>query len=190
MDRRVWAASFSLDLWQFTAVFWCVSLQIVINQRYIIQVLLVKQHWHTWNLEIWVKGRFLDWKSAHSRPGERPQKMKIDPKHWKRGNSGLWIDILRTVLAQQILHSLKLAWPLKIGRAPKGKDHLPTIRFQGRTVSFRQGKSDGFFNVFTFCCLGQRFPLKSTTECTERTLWSSFRVIIKEGGNLSICLYM
>ena len=31
--------------------------------------------------------------------------------------------------------------PLKIGRAPKGKDRLPTIHFQGRTVSFREANS-------------------------------------------------
>ena len=28
---------------------------------------------------------------------------------------------------------------LKIGRAPIGKDRVPTIHFQGRTVSFREG---------------------------------------------------
>ncbi len=40
--------------------------------------------------------------------------------------------------------SLKLtaSLPLKIGlNAPKGKDHLPTIHFQGRSVSFREGGS-------------------------------------------------
>ncbi len=31
--------------------------------------------------------------------------------------------------------------PLKIGRAPKGKACLPTIIFEGRAVSFREGKS-------------------------------------------------
>ena len=30
--------------------------------------------------------------------------------------------------------------PLKIGRAPKGNDRIPTINFQGRFVSFRDGK--------------------------------------------------
>ena len=41
------------------------------------------------------------------------------------------------------LPSLKLtaSLPLKIGpNAPKGKDRLPTIHFQGRTVSFREGR--------------------------------------------------
>ena len=30
---------------------------------------------------------------------------------------------------------------LKIGRAPKGNDRIPTIHFQGRAVSFKEGKS-------------------------------------------------
>ena len=29
---------------------------------------------------------------------------------------------------------------LKIGRAPKGNHHIPTIHFQVRFVSFREGK--------------------------------------------------
>ena len=39
------------------------------------------------------------------------------------------------------LPSLKLTFsPLKIGIPNKGKDRIPTINFQGRTVSFREGK--------------------------------------------------
>ena len=43
---------------------------------------------------------------------------------------GRWLVI--TLIFQ--VHSLKLtaSLPLKIGRAPKGKDHLPTIHFQGQ----------------------------------------------------------
>ena len=37
---------------------------------------------------------------------------------------------------EDMLTSLKLTCPLKIGRNPKGKDCLPTIHFQGRAVSF------------------------------------------------------
>ena len=39
------------------------------------------------------------------------------------------------------IHSLKLTFShLKIGRAPKGNDRIPTIHFQVRAVSFREGK--------------------------------------------------
>ena len=34
---------------------------------------------------------------------------------------------------------LTASLPPNIGRKPKGKKHLPTIDFQGRTVSFREG---------------------------------------------------
>ena len=37
------------------------------------------------------------------------------------------------------IHSLKLTETVpEIGRAPKGKDCIPTIHFQVRTVSFRE----------------------------------------------------
>ena len=40
-----------------------------------------------------------------------------------------------------VIHSLKLtaSLPLKIGRNPKGNSSEPTIHFQVRTVSFREG---------------------------------------------------
>ena len=41
--------------------------------------------------------------------------------------------------------------PLKIGRAPKGNDHLPTMHFQGLAVSFREGKSLSLRNIKAFC---------------------------------------
>ena len=37
------------------------------------------------------------------------------------------------------LHSLKLTYPLKIGRAPKGNNRILTIHFQVIDVSFREG---------------------------------------------------
>ena len=42
-----------------------------------------------------------------------------------------------------VLSSLKLTAkaPTLVGRAPKGKDRIPTIHFLGRTVSFREGNS-------------------------------------------------
>ena len=44
---------------------------------------------------------------------------------------------------------------LKIGRTPKGNDRIPTIHFQGRTVSFREGRLElihppGFLNCNPF----------------------------------------
>ena len=44
------------------------------------------------------------------------------------------------------LHSLKLtaSLPLKIGWAPKGNDRIPTIHFQVRTASFREGNTTVF----------------------------------------------
>ena len=41
----------------------------------------------------------------------------------------------------KMIPSLKLTFsPLKIGRAPKGNNRIPTIHFQVRTVSSREGK--------------------------------------------------
>ena len=42
-----------------------------------------------------------------------------------------------------VISSLKLTAkaPTLVGRAPKGNDRIPTIHFQGRTVSFREGNS-------------------------------------------------
>ena len=47
-----------------------------------------------------------------------------------------------------MIHSLKLTWPLKIGH-PKRKSDLPTIDFQGQAVSFREGSSpNSVFNTW------------------------------------------
>ena len=45
------------------------------------------------------------------------------------------------------VHSLKLTFSrLNIGRAPKGKNRIPSIHFQVRTVSFREGNNIGEFS--------------------------------------------
>ena len=44
------------------------------------------------------------------------------------------------------IHSLKLTWPLKIGR-PERRFHLPSIDFQGRTVSFGEGSFTQPFKI-------------------------------------------
>ena len=43
--------------------------------------------------------------------------------------------IIHGPLINQLLPSLKLTYCLKKGRAPKGKDRLPTIHFQGVELS-------------------------------------------------------
>ena len=65
--------------------------------------------------------------------------------------------------------------PLKIGRAPKGNDHLPTMHFQGRAVSFREGKSLSFKKHQGFllgCWVGIPYDARIVWAPFSRNKWS------------------
>ena len=107
--------------------------------------------------------------------GNPSEKTHYSPKCWVDGD-------LRG------LPSLKPTYPLNIGWNPKGKDHPPTIHFQGRTVSFREGITLGNLISFRPFIVGYKLGLvKKPWRYLYPSLSGAKKVYL---GYISVCSHI